>query len=153
MIQNTIYRLLFFVLIEVQDLTMVRRRRSGTLGSVMNISQGREDTIPFVQPQGNVKLHLPTTGIHAIHYSPSNILETPHWHMTHDPSKSLLIIRQRQREIPLRCNCLDPRNNIHHWDSTHHLFQRPRARPDRIEKVARWRSVPQGQCLQRLVDP
>jgi len=81
MIQDTIHQLLLFALIIVQDLAVIRRQRSGTLRRVMSVSQGQEYAIPLIQPQGNMQLHLPTTGIHMIHHSPLPTLKTPHRHI------------------------------------------------------------------------
>jgi len=65
-LQHAMMILLFVPFFKVQDLTMVRHQKSRPVRSIMDISQGWEDAISFLQPQGNMKLHLPLTSIHSV---------------------------------------------------------------------------------------
>jgi len=56
------------IVIKVENLAMVWCWRSSPVWRVMIIGQGRENVVPFLQPQGDVQLHLPPTSIHLMKY-------------------------------------------------------------------------------------
>jgi len=117
MLQHAMMDTLFVAFFKVQDLTMIQCRRNQLREQIiMEISQGQEDEIPLLQPQGNMQLHLPLTGVQLIHNLSSPSLQTPNWNIAHDPLQPLLIIRQRQRELLLHCTNCQPhihQQNLH----------------------------------------
>ena len=47
------------IVIKIEDLAVVRSWRSRPIRSIVHIGQGGKDSIPFLQTQGNAKVHFP----------------------------------------------------------------------------------------------